>query len=143
VGAATDLLAEASTVAQRAGADRTDFDVIFGPSNLVVQSADVAVVTEDYVAAAEVARRMPRNSVLPLASRCRHLADVAHAELRLGRDQAAEATLLTMERAGPDWLAYQELPRVLVGELLTRGRPSARLRELAHRLSATRAPHPS
>jgi transcriptional regulator with XRE-family HTH domain len=142
-GAATDLLTEASTVAQRAGADRTDFDVIFGPSNFVVQSADVAVVTEDYAAAAEVARRMPRNSVLPLASQCRHLADVAHAQLRLGRDQAAESTLLTMERVGPDWLAYQELPRVLVGELLTRGRPSARLRELAHRLSATRVPQPS
>ena len=62
------------------------------------------------------------------------------AHLRPGRDQTAESALLTMERVGPDWLAYQELPRVLVGELLTRGRPSARLRGLVHRLSATRAP---
>lgn len=83
---------------------------------------------------------MPRDSALPLSTRSRHLADVAHAELRLGHTTAAEAVLLTMERAAPEWTAHQQLPRVLVGELITRGRPSARLRDLAHRLSAARAP---
>jgi hypothetical protein len=42
-----------------------------------------------------------------------------------------------MERAAPEWTAHQQLPRVLVGELLTRGRPSARLRELSHRVNVT------
>lgn len=42
-----------------------------------MQSADVAVVTEDYARAAEVARRMPWDAALPLAARSRHLADVA------------------------------------------------------------------
>jgi len=96
------------------------------------EPADCAVVAEDYVAAAEVARTMPRDSALPVISRCRHLADVAHAKLRLGHDRAAESTLLTMERAASEWTAHHQLPRVLVGELLTRGRPSVRLRELAH-----------
>ncbi len=136
-GAASELLAETVATAERTGADRTDYEVVFGPSNVVMQSADVAVVTEDYAAAAEVARRMPRNSMLPLTSRSRHLADVAHAELRLGRDQAAESTLLTMEQRAPEWTAYNWLPRMLVGELLTRGRPSSRLRELAQRLHVT------
>jgi hypothetical protein len=67
----------------------------------------------------------------------RHLVDVAHTQLRLGRPQAAESTLLTLEQATPEWAALHRLPRVLVGELLTRGRPSARLRELAQRLQAT------
>jgi transcriptional regulator with XRE-family HTH domain len=136
-GAATELLTEATAVAGRTGVDRTDYEVVFGPSNVVMQSADVAVVTEDYAAAAEVARRMPRNSMLPLAGRSRHLADVAHAELRLGRDQAAESALLTMEQSAPEWTAHHQLPRMLVGELLTRRRPSSRLRELAQRLRVT------
>ena len=139
-GAATDLLTEATAVAQRTGVDRTDYEVVFGPSCVVMQSVDCSVVTEDYVAAAEVARRMPSDSAMPLVSRSRHLLDVAHAQLRLGQDRAAESTLLTMERAAPEWTTHQQLPRVLVGELLARGRPSSRLRELAQRLNATRTP---
>ncbi|MGH3833315.1 MAG: helix-turn-helix domain-containing protein [Pseudonocardiaceae bacterium] len=137
-GAATDLLAEATKTARRTGADRTCYDVVFGPSNVVMQSADCSVVTEDYVAAAKVARTMPRDAALPLSSRSRHLVDVAHAQLRLGHPRAAESALLTMERAAPEWTAHQRLPRVLVGELMTRGRPSTRLRELADRLNTTR-----
>ncbi|MGH3799569.1 MAG: helix-turn-helix domain-containing protein [Pseudonocardiaceae bacterium] len=142
-GAATDLLSEAAAVAQRTGMDRVDVDVIFGPSNSVVQATDCAVVSEDYARAVKVARGLPRGGTLPLMSQSRHLADVAHAQLRVGHTQAAESALLTMERAAPEWTAHHRLPRVLVGELLTRGRPSARLRELADRLSAVRAPHPS
>jgi transcriptional regulator with XRE-family HTH domain len=139
-GAARDLLTEADAATQQTGRDRTDYDVRFGPSFLVMQATDCAVVAGDYVAAAEAARRMPRDSAMPLTSRSRHLADVAHAQLRLGRIQAAESTLLTMERAAPEWTALHRLPRVLVGELLTRGRPSSRLRELAQRLHAIPAP---
>jgi transcriptional regulator with XRE-family HTH domain len=142
-GAATDLLAEAAAVAQRSGVDRTDYDVPFGNGHVMMQSADCSVVAEDYVTAAEVARRMSPDSALPLTYRSRHLVDVAHAQLRLGHDRAAESTLLTMERAAPEWTTHQQLPRVLVGELMTRGRPSPRLRELARRLNATRAPQPS
>ncbi len=142
-GAATDLLAEATAVAQRTGVDRTDYEVGFGPSIVVIQSVDCSVVTEDYVAAAAMARRMPPDSALPLVARARHLADVAHAQLRLGHDRVAESTLLAMEQAAPEWTAYQRLPRILVGELLARGRPSPRLRELARRLNATRAAQPS
>ncbi|MGH3829447.1 MAG: hypothetical protein ACRDRS_03190 [Pseudonocardiaceae bacterium] len=42
-GAATDLLVEATGVAQRTGADRTDFEVIFGPGNVIMQTADCRV----------------------------------------------------------------------------------------------------
>ncbi|MGH3996162.1 MAG: helix-turn-helix domain-containing protein, partial [Pseudonocardiaceae bacterium] len=142
-GSATELLDEAAEAAERTEVDRTDYEIVFGPGNLIVQSTDVAVVAENYAGAAKVARRMPRNSALPLAARSRHLVDVAHAQLRLDHTQAAESALLTMERAAPEWTAHHRLPRVLVGELLTRGRPSARLRDLAHRLRTTRSPQPS
>ncbi|MGH3941051.1 MAG: helix-turn-helix domain-containing protein [Pseudonocardiaceae bacterium] len=134
-GAARELLAEASVVADRAGVDRTDYEVVFGPSNMIMQAVDVAVVTEDFPAAAQLARRMPGDSALPLAAPSRHLADVAHTQVRLGRTGPAESTLLMMERAAPEWTAHHRLPRILIGELLTRGRPSARLRELADRLN--------
>jgi hypothetical protein len=93
-GAASDLLTEAAAAAQQTGMDRTDYDVIFGPSNLVMQSTDCSIVTEDYAAVAQTARQMPRDLALPLASRSRHLADVAHAQLCLCRTQAAESVLL-------------------------------------------------
>ena len=86
---------------------------------------------------------MPVTSALPLASQSRYLVDVAHAQLRLGHTKAAESALLTMERAAPEWVAHHRLPRLLVGELMSRGRPSARLRDLAGRLSAASAPRPS
>ncbi|MGH3914887.1 MAG: helix-turn-helix domain-containing protein [Pseudonocardiaceae bacterium] len=135
-GAAADLLAEAATVARRIGTDRADYDVVFGPGHAVMGAVDCFVVAEDYVAAAEAARTMPRDSALPLSTRSRHLADVAHTQLRLGRTRAAESVLLAMEQAAPDWTAHQQLPRVLVRELMTRGRPSPRLRALADRLHA-------
>jgi hypothetical protein len=119
--------------------DRTDYDVIFGPSNLVMQSTDCSIVAEDYAAAAKTARQMPRDSALPLVSRSRHLADVAHAQLRLGRTQAAESTLLTIERTAPEWTVHHQLPRMLVGELLiAERRRSTPLRELAKRIGVKR-----
>jgi hypothetical protein len=136
-GAASDLLSEATAVAERTGTDRADYEIVFGPSNVVMQSTDVAVVTENYAAAAKIAQCMPRDAALPLAARSRHLADVAHAQVRLGRYQAAESVLLTMEKAAPEWTVHHRLPRMLVGELLTHGRPSARLRELSQRLHVT------
>lgn len=144
--AAATLLSEAGEIAGRTGVDRTDYEVVFGPSNWVMQSADVAMVGEDYATAAAVARRMPRGSALPLAARSRHLADVSHAQVRLGNNRAAEAALLTLERGAPEWTAHHRLPRVLVGELLTRRRPSVALRELAGRLgvaAGTATLHPS
>jgi len=77
---------------------------------LVMMATDCAVVTEDYVAAAETARRMPLDS-----------------------------TLLVLEQATPEWAALHRMPRILVRELLTRRRPSARPRELDQRLRNTSA----
>jgi hypothetical protein len=141
-GAATDLLTEATAAAQCIGVDRIDYGVVFGSGHVVMGAVDCVVVAEDYARAAKVARTMPRDVALPLSTHSWHLADVAHAQLRLAHTKAAEAVLLAMERSAPEWTTHQQLPRLLVGELMTRGSPSVGLRGLAHRLNAARASHP-
>lgn len=139
-GDAEQVLEEAALVAARVGRDRADYEAQFGPSNVVMQTADAAVVGEDFEAAATAAGRMPVDTGLPLAARSRHLTDVAHAQLRLGDLSAAEATLIRLQRAAPEWTAHHALPRLLVGELLTHRRPSEQLRRLAARLQVAPAP---
>ncbi|ONI87340.1 transcriptional regulator [Saccharothrix sp. ALI-22-I] len=118
VAEARDLIRSAGGVAERIGHDRDDYETAFGPSQVIMQTVDVHVVTENYADALDVAKKMPRDAGLPLASSARHLADRAYALARLGHDQKALDTLLTMERMAPDWVRYQTLPKLVVGELV-------------------------
>jgi transcriptional regulator with XRE-family HTH domain len=138
VSAARHLLEVADHAAARIGHDRTDYQSPFGPSQVVMQTVDVHVVTDEFTEALAAARRMPPDAALPTAARARHLADVAQAHARLGHDSEALATLLTMERTAPAWTRYQSLPRQVVRELMGRGSLRAsKLRELACRLGVT------
>ncbi|MGH3865413.1 MAG: hypothetical protein ACRDQ4_04595 [Pseudonocardiaceae bacterium] len=103
---AADFLELAREIAQRVAADRMDYEIPFGPSLVTMQTVDVGVVTEDYPAALDAASRMPTNPGLPLASRCRHLADRACAHANLGRQEQSLALLLTAERMSPDWIRH-------------------------------------
>lgn len=137
---ASQLLGVARDAVARTGnTDRTDYESPFGPSQLVMQTVDVHVVTEEYGAALDTAKRMPRDSGLPLAARCRHLADVAQAQTRMGHDGAALDTLLTMEHLSPAWTRFQTLPREVTRELVEHERRvrTPRLRELAGRLGVS------
>jgi transcriptional regulator with XRE-family HTH domain len=134
---ARDLMQSAGEVAERLGHDRHDYETAFGPSQVIMQTVDVHVVTENYTDALDVAKRMPKDAGLPLASSARHLADRAYALARLGHDQKALDTLLTMERMAPDWVRYQTLPKLVVGELVEshqRRVKASSLFGLAHRL---------
>ncbi|MGH3720235.1 MAG: hypothetical protein ACRDRI_15595 [Pseudonocardiaceae bacterium] len=44
-GAAADLLREATATAERTGADRTDYEVVFGPSSVVRRSGRIRIET--------------------------------------------------------------------------------------------------
>lgn len=136
-GDAADLLAEADSVAHRLGADRNDYETAFGLSQVIMQTTDVQVVSESFGDALKTARRMPRDSALPLAAHSRHLADVAHSQAQLGQYDKALNTLLAMESAAPDWIKHQTLPKQTVAHLLRKERPS-RLRELASRIGSAR-----
>lgn len=132
-GTAADLLVEAGDVAHRIGGDRNDYESAFGLSQVIMQTADVQVVSEQFGDALKTARRMPRDNGLPLAARSRHLADVAYSQTQLGQPERALDTLLAMEAAAPDWIKHQTLPRQTIKQLMRKERPT-RLRELASRV---------
>jgi transcriptional regulator with XRE-family HTH domain len=134
---ARQLLDVANETAGRLGYDRADHQTTFGPAKVAMLAVDVHVVQDDFSSALAAAKSLPRDAALPLASRARHLADVALSNLRLGRDDRALHTVLTMEQLAPDWIKYQTLPRQVVAELVERERRvSPQLRELALRLGA-------
>ncbi|OLF04708.1 transcriptional regulator [Actinophytocola xinjiangensis] len=136
---ARDLLNESREVAARVGVDRNDYETPFGPSQVVMQTVDVGVVTEDYAAALRDAGAMPSEPGLPLAARARHMTDRAFAHTRLGEDDKALNLLLATEGMAPDWMQHQTLVKYVTRELLAReARKSTRLRELAERIGVTR-----
>lgn len=133
---ATDLLGEAGQIATRLGCDRNDYETSFGPSQVMMQTVDVHVVTENWDAALTAAECLPRDTRLPVVSRARNLYDQAFAHTRLGHDQRALDAVLAAEHLAPDLMRYHTLPRQIVAELLERDR-SSRLRHLARRLGVT------
>ncbi|GAB3476961.1 helix-turn-helix domain-containing protein [Amycolatopsis cihanbeyliensis] len=134
----SELLAVAGDMAGRIRYERTDHQTTFGPAKVAMMTVDCAVVQDEFAEALGAARGLPRDATLPLASRARHLADVALAQLRLGHSDRALNTVLTMEQMAPDWIRYQSLPRQVVTELVEHERRvSAPLRDLAMRLGAT------
>lgn len=131
------LLDEARLAADRTGA-RNDYETAFGPDQVLMQSVDVEVVSENYGAALRAGRRMPPNAALPVAARARHLSDLALAHTRLGHDVAALDVLLAVESLAPAWVRYQSQPRQIVRELRERAGNPPRLTALAQRMGVAR-----
>jgi transcriptional regulator with XRE-family HTH domain len=137
--AAVKLLDEATEVAGRTG-NRNDYELAFGPDQVLMQAVDVDVVSGNYAAALATAEEMPKGPALPVAARARHLSDVAMAHVRLGHDSEALEALLAMERIAPTWTRYQTQPRQIVHELRERAANPRHLTNLAWRLGlVTRA----
>ncbi len=132
------LLGEAAGAAERTG-DRNDYESAFGPDQVLMQTVDVEVVTENYGAALTAGRRMRPDAALPVAARARHLSDLALAHTRLGRDGAALDVLLAMEQLAPAWTRYQAQPRQIVRELRKRAGNPPRLTALAQRMGVVRS----
>ncbi|HEV8559037.1 MAG TPA: helix-turn-helix transcriptional regulator [Actinophytocola sp.] len=134
---ARELLGSASEMARRLGYDRADHQTTFGPAKVAMLGVDTHVVQDDFVEALTAAKALPRDADLPLASRARHLADIALAHLRLNHHDQALQTTLAMEQLAPDWIRYQSLPRQIVADLIERERRvSPQLRDLALRIGA-------
>jgi transcriptional regulator with XRE-family HTH domain len=134
-----DLLAEATGSSSRLGdVERSEHRTTFGPAKIAMLTVDCDVVQERYPEALAAARKLPRDADLPLATRARHLADVAYSQMQVGEDDKAVTTLLTVEQMAPDWFPYQTLPRQTTAELVERQRRiSEPLRGLARRLGVT------
>jgi transcriptional regulator with XRE-family HTH domain len=124
------LLGEAEEAAGRTG-HRNDYQVAFGPDQVLMQTVDVEVVTERYTQALDAAGGMPERMSLPLAARARHMADTALAHTRLGHDGEATDVLMRIKSAAPEWLQVQRQTRQIVRELRERASQQPRLVELA------------
>lgn len=134
-----ELLDVSRQAANRLGYERTDHQTTFGPAKLAMLAVDVHVVRDEFAAALTAAKELPRDAALPLASRARHMSDLALAQLRLGRDEKSLNVLLAMEGMAPEWIKYQSLPRQITRDLLAREqRKSTRLREFARRIGVVR-----
>ncbi len=131
---ADDFLTEARAIAERTG-ERNDYESAFGRNQVIMQTADVQVVTEQFSKVLRTARTMPRDAGLPLAARSRHLTDVALAQTRLGMDDHAANTVLSISTAAPDWINHQTLYKAVVGELDDR-LVKTPLHELAQKIGA-------
>jgi hypothetical protein len=133
-------LADDATRLEGAGpAVRLDYLSPFGQPLVVMRQVDVSVVTDRPSRALKLAKRMPPDAELPVASRARHLADVAFAQTALGQDREATDTLLAVERLAPHWVRCQPYPRLIVGALLERER-RARTRPCAAWPAASASP---
>ena len=137
---AADLIGEAGDVAARFNGHpiphQSSYAMNFSAGQVAVIRTDIRVVARDFDEALQAARTMPRDNGLPLMSRLRHLADLAHSHAQLGQDDRATDVLLALEAMAPHLAPYQSLARAVTRELLNR-RPRKRLHELAKRWEAS------
>jgi transcriptional regulator with XRE-family HTH domain len=131
---ADDFLSMASVAADKIGADRNDYQTAFGPSQAVMQSVDVAIVTGRFARALKLAASMPVKPGLPTAAYARHLTDLSYSLTELGRSDQATQTLLRVERLAPEWMRYQAFPKAIVRELRERAVRTSAVHALAARL---------
>jgi hypothetical protein len=133
---ANEFLAEGATTAQRLGEDRNDFWTVFGPTNIGIHRASVAVELGDAGRAVEHARAIDSSHLPSLERRSHHLLDLAQGYGQSRKDHEAVDTLLHAERLAPQEVHNQPVVQRLVVELLQReGRTTRpKLRELAARV---------
>jgi transcriptional regulator with XRE-family HTH domain len=138
---ANEFLAEAATTAQRLGEDRNDFWTVFGPTNVCIHRASVAVELGDAGVAVEQSRVVDPSHLPSLERRSRHLLDLAQGYGQWRKDHEAVDVLLQAERLAPQEVHYQPAIQRLVVQLLQRERRTTkpRLRQLAARVGVLAA----
>ena len=138
---ANEFLAEAATTAQRLGEDRNDFWTVFGPTNVGIHRASVAVELGDAGVAVEQARAIDPSHLPSLERRSHHLLDLAQGYGQWRKDHEAVEVLLQAERLAPQEVHDQPAVQRLVVELLQRERRTTKpkLRELATRVGVLAA----
>jgi len=138
---ANEFLAEATTTAQRLGEDRNDFWTVFGPTNVAIHPASVAVELGDAGRVVEQARAIDPSHLPSLERRSHHLLDLAQGYGQWRKDHEAVDVLLQAERLAPQEVHSQPVVQRLVVELLQRERRTTKpkLRELATRVGVLAA----
>lgn len=113
------LLEAAGHAADKAGDVRTHRHRS-GRALVDMQRVDARILAGDYGRALEIPVRM--TDVMSPLARLRHLSDRALAYTRTRQDDRAKATVFTIHKAAPEYLAIQPYPRATIAELAARER---------------------
>jgi transcriptional regulator with XRE-family HTH domain len=131
---AEEYLRLAAAGAARAGRDRRDYEITFGPTELTVQTVHARMMLRQPDRALAAAGRVRTRGMQPIA-RGRHLIDVAQAQVDLDRTADAVGTLEQAKALSPVWFRHQGPARALVADLAERQRRlSPALRDLVQSL---------
>jgi tetratricopeptide (TPR) repeat protein len=138
---ANEFLTEATTIAERLDEDRNDFWTVFGPTNVGIHRASVAVELGDAGRVVEQAQKIDPSHLPSLERRAHHLLDIAQGYGQWRKDHQALDTLLHAEQLAPQEVHQQPAVQRLVVELLHRERRTTKpkLRELATRVGVLAA----
>jgi transcriptional regulator with XRE-family HTH domain len=129
-----EYLRLAGAGAARAGRDRRDYEITFGPTEVAVQSVHARMMLRQPDRALAAASRVRTRGMQTIA-RGRHLIDVAQAQVDLDRTTEAVTTLEQAKGLAPVWFRHQGPARALVADLAERQRRlSPALRDLVQSL---------
>jgi len=132
--AAQASLDEAATAGRLLGADRNDYCLHFGPTNVGIHRVSVAVELAEGAWALELAGDVDPSPIAP-QRQGHHWIAVGRAYAQKRSDRAAVQAFVRAEQVAPVLVHYHPMVRELLGDLLRRERRSGNpdLRGLAER----------
>ncbi|MDH2393389.1 helix-turn-helix domain-containing protein [Streptomyces sp. HNM0663] len=139
-GRRTDAKADieaARRVAQAMGADRNDFDLEFGPTNVEIQAVATNVELGDAGEAIDIGEALDTSALSP-ERQARLLMDLGRAYVQRRQTGEAQDCLLRAEELAPEMLRSHTAARAAIRELvlISGESASAELLELAERADA-------
>jgi tetratricopeptide (TPR) repeat protein len=135
---AWEFLGDAKSAARIMTGEHAGLFAVFGPVNLAIHGVQVATELGDSREALSRAELVDVRG-LPAAlleRRSTLMIDIARSQTRQGDQHAAGETLIEAERLAPLEVRYNRDAHRLLGELLSSGRVSTGLREMAERAGA-------
>jgi transcriptional regulator with XRE-family HTH domain len=127
---AEEYLSVARAGAARAGVDRHDYWVSFGPSHVGAQTTHVMTALNLPDAALKASAVVRREDLLPVQWG-RHRLNDARALLELRKWESAEEAAIEAKAVSPEWFRHQQFARSVVNDLVDhRQRLSSSLRDL-------------
>jgi len=111
---AWDHVAAARVVADRIGADRDDYGLAFGPSNVAQHEVAVAVELEDGAEAVRRSRTVRLGSGVPASRRGHHYIDLARGYVMAGDHAGAMRHLQEARRIAPQQTRHHPMVRETV-----------------------------
>jgi transcriptional regulator with XRE-family HTH domain len=130
------LLDVATAAADELGADREEYWLFFGPTNVGIQEAGILVDLTEPAAALRRGAAVDPNRLPSVNRRCYHHLHAARAYGLRRQDRGAVRELLAAEQVAPELVRWDPMARELVRAMLERERRSLNpnLRGLAGRL---------